>query len=157
MPFSFMVRLFEYCLTKTLMKHFYDDQNDFKAVFLCACSRASLIPINCILFLQCQQSELCANAMSQLFSSENQSFLQELNSWRRKGTPHFPALGLDTMKSFQTSRKSPVLIYWIHQALLQTMDFEPNTTEIKQKQCDSVGYIQIIEKKWQACRRVRNI
>lgn len=118
-----MVRLFEYCLTKTLMKHFYDDQNNFKAVFLCACSRASLIPINCILFLQCQQSELCANAMSQLFSSENQSFLQELNSWRRKGTPHFPALGLDTMKSFQTSRKSPVLIYWIHQARFKPCGF----------------------------------
>lgn len=150
MLFSFMVGLFEYCLTKTLMKHFYDDQNNFKAVFLCACSRASLIPISCILFLQCQQSELCADAMSQLFSSESQSFLQELSSWRRKGTPHFPALGLDTMKSFQMfvpKQEEPSTdILNPSSPASNHVHFEPNTTEIKQKQCDSVGYIRIIER-----------
>lgn len=155
----FIVRLFEYCLTKLLMKHFYDYQNNFKAVFLCTCGRTLLIPLSVSCF--CSASNFSsANEMSQLFSSEalfipqDQKFSTRIKQLEKEETSPFPCFQMQMFgqhkvfprQSLLPSRKTPSTNTWnLSSTVSNNVDFQPNTTELKQRQCDSTGYIRIIE------------
>lgn len=172
MLFGFIVRLFKSCLTKTLMKHFCDYQNNFKAVFLGTYSRAFLIALTVSYF--CSASDLSSTLMKWVSDSALRPFsLQEKFSTRIKRLKKdrnstfscfmmerfgchevFPKL--QTM--FVPKQEDPKYQYMESiKHCLKQHGFLAQHHRIKQRQRDSIGYIRIIEVEWQACRSVRNI